>query len=119
MFKSKHILILEDDPDRVKKFKRKFIGNVIEIVDTPADAIFLLEHKEWDVLFLDHDLGGEVYVPSGPGTGYEVAEWLSKNPDRMPERVILHSYNDIGRANMKRVLPEAIMMAGVWLEEEK
>ena len=69
-------------------------------------------------VFLDHDLDDQVYVPSGSGTGYEVTEWLSKHPDRMPKKVILHSYNEIGRANMQKVLPESIMMPGVWLEEE-
>lgn len=119
MFKSKHILILEDDPERIKKFKMKLIGNVVEIVDKTDAAIALLQHKKWDCLFLDHDLDGKVYVPSGDGTGYEVAVWLTRNPERIPETVILHSYNDTGRSNMKFVLSCAIEMPGAWLSEEE
>jgi len=39
----------------------------------------------FDYLFLDHDLGGKQMVNSRENTGYEVAEWLSKNKLKKPK----------------------------------
>lgn len=107
------ILILEDDPARHVAFR----GRLHEptIVTTVAECLLLLEAQEWDELYLDHDLGGEVYVPSGPGTGYEVACWLEANPSRQPRRIVLHSLNPVGRARMKAALPNAYDRPGAWL----
>jgi len=104
------ILILEDNAERNKVFLRKLVGNEsVVITENTKEAIKYLSEDDWDYLFLDHDLAGEEKVSSGEGTGYEVAEWLSNNPDRMPKvGVILHSMNIVGRRNMKRVLPNAI-----------
>lgn len=110
------VLILEDDPERTEKFRRLLIGNVVEIVETAREAIDLLRVKEWDVLSLDHDLGGEQMVESGPGTGYEVAKWLEQNPERKPPRILLHSFNGPGRANMLACLPGAEDCPGWWLD---
>jgi CheY-like chemotaxis protein len=109
------ILILEDNPDRIKKFKRRLIGNVVTIVETAQEAIDRLREDEWDLLSLDHDLGGEEMVPSGPGTGWEVAKWLETNPERKPGRILLHSFNGPGRANMLACLPGAEDCPGWWL----
>jgi len=109
-----HILILEDDLVRHRAFKRSLIGHEVTIVEEADHAIELLKKEDWDVLFLDHDLGGKVYVESGPGTGYEVAEWISTNIDRKPKMVITHSYNEKGRAKILEVLPGAIEAPGAW-----
>ena len=108
------ILILEDSKRRHKAFRAKY-GFDLTIVETTSEAIELLESQEWDTLFLDHDLGGETMVDSGSGTGYEVAKWLSEHPERKPRQIILHSYNPVGRANMKAALPEAEEAPGIWL----
>ena len=121
------ILILDDDPNlddpenptkagqnRIRAFKHKFIGHNIEWVRTAAEAINALASEDWDALFLDHDLGGETYVRSGPGTGYEVAVWLERNPSRKPPQIFLHSLNTVGRDNMKAALPEAQHAPFAW-----
>lgn len=108
------VLILEDDSERVKAFRASLIGHELDITEYAEAAIALLIKNEYDFLFLDHDLGGCVYVPSGAGTGYEVAEWLSNNPSRKPTHIYLHSLNPVGRLNMKRVLPEAIEAPFAW-----
>lgn len=110
------ILILEDDPERHRAFRKRLCDPVI--VTTAAECIRLLEAEDWDECYLDHDLGGRVYVESGPGTGYEVACWLEANPARMPKRVVLHSLNPAGRARMKAALPDAYDRPGVWLPME-
>jgi CheY-like chemotaxis protein len=108
------ILILEDDPKRWVAFKRNLIGNEVMIVDQTDQAIDLLKSQYWDALFLDHDLGGKVYCESGPGTGWEVAEWLSKNEDLAPKVVITHSLHDVGRANICKVFPKAVEAPFLW-----
>ena len=61
------ILILEDDPARHKAFKKNLIGNEVLITEHTDQAIKLIKEQDWDVLFLDHDLGGKVYCESGAG----------------------------------------------------
>lgn len=109
------VLILEDNAERCKHFSRSLIGHDVDITEFSKEAIELLKEKTYDILFLDHDLGGETYVKSGAGTGYEVAEWLSYNTDRKPKEIYLHSLNEWGRKNMLGVLPEAIETPFAWL----
>jgi len=110
------ILILEDDPERQQCFQRNLVGHDVIITDKAKTAIQLLSDQEWGLLCLDHDLGGQVYVKSGEGTGYEVAVWLEEHPDRQPPQIILHSLNPAGRENMKRCLPGAIDLPFAWVK---
>lgn len=109
------VLVLDDNKTRLQMFRRKFTGHHVETVKTVKECIAKLKSDKWDYLFLDHDLGGQEMVPSGPGTGYEVAEWLAENPTRIPEEVILHTFNSPGAQNMKSKLPNAKIIPGVWM----
>lgn len=109
-----NILILEDDPSRVKKFRAKLIGHNLTVTDDSKACIKLLESGVWDILCLDHDLGGQVYVASGENTGYEVAKWLELNPKNLPSTIYIHSLNGVGAANMKACLPQAIQVPFLW-----
>ena len=103
-----NILVLEDDPERHRHFRRGLFGHSLTIVEKAEEAIAHLQRtKSWDAVFLDHDLGGETYVASGPGTGYEVACWLEENPLHLPTLVICHSLNYAGREKMLRALESA------------
>ena len=108
------ILILDDDITRLDIFKKNLIGHSVVCVMTAQETIQKLSDEIWDYVFLDHDLGGKMYVPSGIGTGYEVAKWLSENADRKPKKIIIHSFNEPGRKNMQNVLPEAEIFPGAW-----
>lgn len=108
------ILILDDDENRHKEFNKRLIGHSVKNVYWAQQTIKALEEEVWDCVFLDHDLGGEIYVRSGPNTGYEVAKWLSENPDKQPKRIIIHSFNSVGAANMKSLLPNAELIPGAW-----
>ena len=99
---------------RLDAFKRNLIGHIVCCVTTAKETIEKLSSEKWDYVFLDHDLGGQTYVPSGPGTGYEVAQWISNNPDQKPEKVIIHSFNEPGRKNMQNLIPDAIICPGAW-----
>lgn len=113
-----NLLFLDDDLERHKLFKRKFIEHTVTPVYTAAEAIAELERHVFDAVFLDHDLGGHQFVDSnGPEpTGFTVARWMLNNPERIPPRVFVHSYNPVGAQNIKQILPQAILCPGVWLE---
>jgi CheY-like chemotaxis protein len=100
------ILILEDNEERVKQFRRNLTGNDVVVTANAAECIELLDHGEWDWVFLDHDLGDKVFEKSGPGTGYEVAKWMGQHPNKWPNQgVVIHSCNFVGAQNMESVLP--------------
>lgn len=108
------ILILEDNDARIVHFRRVTMQHTVEIVKTAKEAIQKLGDGAWDLVSLDHDLGGKEMVGSGEGTGWEVAKWLSDHPEKKPPYIILHSFNVPGRANMAALLPEALEEPGWW-----
>lgn len=59
------VLILGDDPERIKKFRSKLLEHSIEVIDDTKVCIQPLQKGGWDVLCLDHDLGGKPHVKSG------------------------------------------------------
>jgi len=109
------ILILEDNEDRIKQFKIKLKNDELSITKSTQQAIQWLINTDFDALYLDHDLGDEVFQKSEDGTGYEVAVWLERNPDRQPKLIILHSMNWVGVNNMKKALPNAVVQSCAWL----
>jgi CheY-like chemotaxis protein len=109
------ILVLDNEKARLKLFKQKLIGNVVDCAKTAAEAIELLKNNDYDLVSLDHDLTGQVFQPSGPGTGFEVAQWLVEHIDRKPKRIIIHSFNIAGAQNILAILPEAEYIPGSWL----
>lgn len=109
------VLVLDDDLTRHKKFKQKLIGNEVIHVTNAEEAIFYLKNEEvFDVVFLDHDLGGKQNVISGKETGYEVACWIRDNPEKRPNQIVIHSFNPVGAKNMMEVLPGSIYVPGIW-----
>jgi two-component SAPR family response regulator len=108
------ILILDDKINRHKEFNKRLIGHIVKNVYTSKQAIEELYKNKWDYVFLDHDLGEEINVPSVIDTGWEVAKWLSDHPEKQPERIIIHSFNTEGAKNMKSLLPKAELIPGVW-----
>ena len=121
------IFLLEDSPYRIAVFKQKAIGHVLDIAKTVEEAKIFLSLSRYDLMFLDHDLGGEVFVESGPGTGYEVAQYLAaelnvtSNSDS-PLRhnastpIVVHSCNPGGAKAIKDILPSAKTIPYVGLD---
>jgi hypothetical protein len=55
---------------------------------------------DFDVMFLDHDLGGKTYADqSHPNTGSEVVRWIGENKPNI-KRFICHSMNYDARKAM-------------------
>jgi CheY-like chemotaxis protein len=111
------ILILEDSPERQEQFNKNLVGHNVEISDSSKATIQKLSNEKWDILFLDHDLGGHAYVPSGENTGYEVAKFLEENQQFMPQNVIVHSLNSVGAKNITDALPNAVRIPFGWTKE--
>jgi len=110
-----NVLVLEDNEERVKQFKLRFPTANTVYTDVADEAIKQLENYEWDVLFLDHDLGGLVHVSSSDdNTGAGVARWLDKHTDRIPNLVIIHSLNPPGQSYIKSLLPGALILPFAW-----
>lgn len=101
------VFILEDDPNRMKIFRRNLIGHPISHADNVHDAKKILSGKKFDYIFLDHDLGGKTYVDSNdPNTGYQLAKWIASKS--IPyQRLIVHSLNTVGAQNIQSVIPDA------------
>jgi len=103
-------MFLDDDPGRYKQY-RQFIEPDVEIdwAETVDRAIYFLATNRYDLISLDHDLGGQQMVESGYGTGWEVAKWISEHDVGNPQ-IHLHTLNPIGAKNMLALLPNAHIM---------
>jgi CheY-like chemotaxis protein len=99
------VLFLDDDLNRHRMFKESFgdESNDIQYVETSAEAIHQLTYTDWDAIFLDHDLGGEIYQESKEGTGWEVAKYIAENLTYKPI-IIIHSMNSAGAIRMNHIL---------------
>lgn len=107
MQESRKILILEDSQARINTFKEKFKKDDVYYFDNVAEAIEAFELLgPFDILLLDHDLDGLIFVPSdNKNTGYQFARFLAQKD--VKSQIIIHSMNPIGAKNMKALLPQA------------
>lgn len=105
------ILIVEDDERRRLWFEARFAGCQSDFTDQVAIAIQWLTERDYDLIFLDHDLREEHYYEALADdglTGYVVAHWLAHNPDRQPQaQIIIHSLNYPGADRMLETLENA------------
>jgi len=86
------VLFLDDDPIRCARFVAA--QPTAAIVTTAADAIDALGRQAWDLVSLDHDLGGEYYVDSArDDTGMGVVRWVVAHKP-VVGRFLVHSWND-------------------------
>jgi hypothetical protein len=113
------VLFLDDDPVRWDFFRHNHPHAVW--VQTAADAIAQLSAQAWDMVCLDHDLGGEYFVDSSrTDCGMEVVRHLvaTKPPIAL---VVVHSLNEAGATPMVDALRQAGYQVRpipfVWLEE--
>jgi CheY-like chemotaxis protein len=101
MEKRAHILVVEDDGRRIEWFMDRLKGRcVLDVFEKAEDGIRAVRDNKYDMIFLDHDLGGRIFVPSeDPETGYQVAKILPETVNR-DTPVIVHSYNPDGADNI-------------------
>lgn len=102
------VFILEDDPNRMKKFIRELSCNQIDHVETVEAGKELVQQNKYDLLLLDHDLGGEQMVDSSEeNTGYQLAKFIPKTQNK-DTPCITHTCNPAGADNILSVLPHAV-----------
>jgi len=103
----KKIFILEDSEARIESFKKTYAGCDLTIATMAQEAIDILSQGlDYDLISLDHDLGGEIYCRSElENSGYRVAKFLSDK--KVNGAVVIHSWNSIGAGRMLDLLPNA------------
>ena len=98
------IFVLDDDDKyRLSWFKKFFSNEKLDIATNVPDAMNFLRSKDYNVIFLDHDLGGP-FVRGADGDGIDVAKMMVKENLQKGAEIWLHSCNPHGRANMYTVL---------------
>jgi len=109
-------LFLDDDETRQSIFFRNWLkfkkdGDVLVQTRTVEETIDALKTQgPFDLVDLDHDLGGKTFVKEIEGTGYQVALFIETELDAslMPKHAIVHSYNPEGARRMMESLAKKI-----------
>ena len=100
-------LFLDDNLYRAEVFKRLNLGAIC--VETSEECIELLG-EDWDLVSLDHDLGGEYFVDSDrEDCGMEVVRYIALNqPEHLRStEFIVHSHNTEAAGEMVEILTSA------------
>lgn len=113
------VLILEDDTQyRIPAFRQRLEGHDITVTTTANEAIEQLASHDFDLIFLDHDLGGEAFTDSSrPNTGAAAARWIAQHRERVKGKVVIHSFNYPGAKVMREAIPDADYLPGCWLKD--
>ena len=98
------VLFLDDSAKRIAFAKTLFNSYDLTVCTTANGTIKALKKKLYDVVCLDHDLGGEVFADSNRAdTGAEVVRWIVRNKPPISQ-VIVHSLNFPAAIKMTRWL---------------
>lgn len=95
------VLLVEDLPERQAVLTSLYRAHAWVAVTTGARAITLLTVFDFDIISLDYNLAGEA-------TGADVADVIAGSRHRAT-RVVVHSQNPIGAAQINARLPAAIL----------
>ncbi len=90
----RRILFLDDNESRLNQADNFFGGEELYLPRTAESAIFFLSKGlSWDLVMLDHDLGGEIFVGSDrEDCGMEVVRYIERALPEI-EEIIIHSWN--------------------------
>lgn len=98
------ILILDDDDFRHQVFAENLTGHSVTHTRNSAEFFNALGKEQFDIVFLDHDLGDIVFDPyKREITGTHVAQGMVDKLDKIPKCVI-HSWNPSGAQRMRSIL---------------
>lgn len=121
-----NILILEDDPIRMVQFRQRLsdagLPHTIVHCQRAAEAIAALASNRFDLILLDHDLGGRTdvdHTDTQEDCGMRVAEWFSIRPERvrMQGPIVVHSINGPAALRMVDLIGETAHIPYVWTRE--
>lgn len=103
------VFILEDNSSRVGKFRRELIGSLVDHAETLDAGREMIRENKYDLIFLDHDLGGKEMVNSADeDTGYHLALFIAADDKNKKAPCVVHSCNPAGADNIVGVLPHAV-----------
>ena len=90
----KRILFFDDNPHRHRKISQHL---VCDGAYTVAEAVSKFQQHKYDIVFLDHDLGGDEHVDSHgeEETGYTLVKWIAANRPKIG-LVVIHTLNHPG-----------------------
>jgi CheY-like chemotaxis protein len=101
--------VLEDNPDRVEEFKKNWSKYAnFTFSKSYYEALEKFDFtKRYDILLLDHDLGGRVMISSNDeNSGGNFVNYI-KDYQYKDIDVIIHSHNPLGSNTMKNRLDKA------------
>lgn len=106
------IFLLDDDHRRHRWFKKRFVGDEVDIAETVEEAKVFLSENSYDAIFLDHDLLPHHYESNDhddfSSTGYAIAEWLDERRDlHRAATIIVHTRNADAAIPMVQKLRES------------
>jgi CheY-like chemotaxis protein len=98
------VFVLEDDPQRIKKIKEMWSKYAEFDIATSYDEAIKIFKNDYNLLMLDHDLGGKIFVNSNfKNTGAGFARWLVTQDFKKCD-IIIHSHNSSGATVMAKIL---------------
>lgn len=101
------VLFLDDSAIRIQRAYETFANDHLEVVVSSEAAITALVDPElWDLVMLDHDLGGKHWAPSDEESGMEVVRWIVENKPTIG-RIVVHSWNNVAAPVMTNRLKKA------------
>lgn len=121
-----NVLILEDDPIRMVAFNERLTATgrkyTLTHFETAAETIEALKANTYDLILLDHDLGGRTYVDHTDvkeDCGMRVAEYFCINPAHVRKHgpIVVHSLNGPAAQQMVEFIGEAAWCPFVWQRE--
>jgi DNA-binding LytR/AlgR family response regulator len=92
------IYIVEDAPERMEWFEEVFADCEITHTDQVEQACNDIEENEYDIIFLDRDLGHPKL------NGEDIAWHMMENELAQDAAIVIHSVNPRGQRNMKKYL---------------
>lgn len=108
------ILILDDLETRHNTFKKRYDGADLFHAWNSYECMDIIQANDrFDLIHLDHDLDHFVmgmytqHEITGEFAARRIASLVISCPEKVPNLVIIHSWNPPGAANMARILREA------------
>lgn len=99
------ILFLDDNLERWKAYRFQTIGCDTKHVMTAKQCMLsLMNDEKYDLVSLDHDLGGKTFQEEKANSGTEVAEFIQHMlpKHKYPTQIVIHSWNPQGAERMMR-----------------
>lgn len=79
---------------------------IVHAEDAKEAKKLIFKNDYWDIVLLDHDLGGRVYVNSkDENTGYQFLKFFKEKEIKFGQ-LIYHTLNPVGGKNMTSLMPE-------------